>query len=421
MERGAGWLRELVLVPGRLAWAGGRSLRQNWGMGILSLVLALSLWVYVTDRENPTQIGQVPGAIPVEAVNVPADKAVFPTIDETVTVRVRASESVFEGLTADDFRATVDLSELSGDRGNVPVQVQSLEPRAQVETVSPTQIAVALEDVTSRALPIGTKLVGELPRGFRAGEAAVQPSEAVVSGPESLVARVDTVEADLNLTGVRTDFEQRLLLQARDERGGNIQGVDVAPESAEVRVAITQQEFSAALVVRPAVTGAPASGYNVTGIAVEPAFVVITGSPEVFQSIDAVQGILTDSVSVEGAAADVIRTVALQLPEGARVERPDVTVRITVAAVRGSFGFSVGLQTANVPPGSSATLAQTTVQVVLSGTLPTLSTIGPEEIAATLDLAGLQAGSHTVPVRVSAPNGTTVVSVTPGSVRVTVR
>ena len=31
------------------------SLRYNWGIGLLSLGLAISLWVFVTDRENPEE------------------------------------------------------------------------------------------------------------------------------------------------------------------------------------------------------------------------------------------------------------------------------------------------------------------------------------------------------------------------------
>jgi YbbR domain-containing protein len=421
VERALVWLRNAVITAGLIARQAAVSLRYNWGIGLVSLVLALSLWVYVTDRENPERTGWVAGAVPIEVVNAPADKAVYPPLDESVTVRVRASESVLERLTAEDFRATVDLSDVTSDEATVKVRVESKEPRAVVVDVSPSEVTVTLENVTSRTVPVRTQLVGAPPRGYEARETAVEPEEAVVSGPESLVGRVEAAEADVNLTLVRTDFEQTLLLQARDERGGNIQGVNVEPESAVVRVEIEQLEFSATFIVRPDVSGLPADGYDVISVQVDPPLIVISGSLEVLQRIDAVQGILTEAVSIEGASADVVRTVALRLPQGASVEQPGVTVRITIAPAQGAFSFSVPLRLTNVPSGLSPTVEERTVQVVVAGTVPDLSAIDIEQIVATLDLDGLEAGEHVVPVRVQAPSGTTVGSVTPAEVRVTLR
>ncbi len=415
------WLRNAVITAAVICRQSVVSLRYNWGIGLLSVVLAVSLWVYVTDRENPERTVRVPGTVAVEAVNVPSGQAVFPPLEESVTVRVRGPESVVDGLRAEDFRATVNLSDVRVEAATVNVQVEPTERRVEVVEISPAQVTVHLESLTSRSVPVRTHLVGAPPRGFEAQELTVQPEETVVTGPESLVRRVDSVEADVNLTGVRTDFQETLLLKARDVQGGNIQGVNVAPESVVVRVEIVQLEFSAPFVVRPDVSGAPAEGFNAAAIRVEPAFVVVSGPSDVFASIDPVQGISTDPVSIEGASADVVRTVALRLPEGATVAQAAVTVRVTITATQGTFSFTVALQTANTPSGLSATLAQGAVQVVLSGALRDLNAVTPEQIAATVDLNGLEAGEHELPVAVQAPAGASVVSITPARVRVTLR
>ena len=86
---------------GLTAWLLGRqavfSLRENWGIAVLAVVLAMSLWVYVTDKSNMERTARVPGAVPVECVNVPPGKAVSPSCgDQTVVVRVRGSDSALE-------------------------------------------------------------------------------------------------------------------------------------------------------------------------------------------------------------------------------------------------------------------------------------------------------------------------------------
>src|SRR3990170_3347421 len=285
MDRLLGWLRDALVTTGFIARQSVVSLRYNWGIGLLALVLAASLWVYVTDKENPERTVRVPGTVPIEAVNVPPAQAVFPPLDESVTVRARAPENALAGLAPEDFRATVDLSDIRSQQATVTVHVEPDDPRLEVVDIEPSQVAVHLEDVTSRSVPVETNLVGAPPRGYEAGSPLIEPQEAVVTGAETLVGRVEAVEADVNLTGARTDFQETLLLQARDGRGGNIQGVKVEPESGVVRVEITQLEFSGPFIVRPDVSGSPAAGYNVTAVRVEPAIVIVSGPAEVFQSI----------------------------------------------------------------------------------------------------------------------------------------
>lgn len=327
------WLRDAVTTLGLLLRQAAVSLRYNWGIGILSVVLAVSLWVYVTDRQNPDQTGRVAGTLAVEVSNVPANQAVSSISPEGVTVTVRAPQNVFDGLTVDDFRATIDLAGATGSRVVVDVQVEAERARVDVVDISPVRVTVELENVTTRTVPVRAQLVGTPPRGFEAGAVTVEPAQAEVMGPESLVGRVDAVVTDVNLTGVSTNFQQSLLLEPRDDQGGKIEGVTAAPANARVTVEIRQLSFSAGFVVIPDIRGSPARGFRATGIEVSPPFVVISGPADIFQTLNPAEGVTTDAVSVDGASADVVRTVALQLPPGAEVEQPQITVRVIIEPV----------------------------------------------------------------------------------------
>ena len=341
MERLLTWLWNVVMTAGEIVRQAVVSFRYNWGVGLLSLVLALSLWVFVTDRENPDQTGRVPGTVPVQAVRVPPDQAIFPPLQESITVRVRAPESVFEELTAEDFQATIDLAGLTGEQATVDVDVEALESRVTIIDVTPSQVTVSLASVMSRTVPVRVKELGGLPRGFRLGDNELDITEAVVTGPEPLVRNVASVEADVNLTGADRDIEQRVPLQARDERGSNIEGVEVDPVNAVVRVQIIQVEFSGVFIVRPDIRGLPDEGYRITAIQVDPAIVVVTGAADVLQSIDAVAGIETETVSIDGATDNVVQRVTLRLPEDASIEPTFVTVRISIEIVQDQQGSRI--------------------------------------------------------------------------------
>lgn len=326
-------LRGAVLMAGFVAREAVGSLRDNWGIGLLALVLAGALWVFVTDRENPDVTGRVPGTVPIEVVNVPQNQAVASLSQTFVVVRVRAPENVFDRLTAEDLRATLDLSGVTEQRTSVEVLIESEEPRVEIVEVTPARIDVDLEDITSVIVPVRANVLSAPPRGFEVGEITIQPEEAVVTGPQSLIDRPLVVEADISLTGITTNFEQTVVLEVRDQQGGQLTGVDVTPETAVVEVELGQVEFSQVFVVVPDVSGAAAQGFRVTGIEIEPPFVTISGPLEAFQALDPTQGVSTEPVVIDGASADVVRPVALRVPENAAVTQPTVTVRVAIEPI----------------------------------------------------------------------------------------
>ena len=420
MERIAGYMVDLVRGAVLLVVRLAVSIRHNISLGLLSIALAVSVWLFVTDAENPERTDFFSGFVPVEAVNVPPDLAVFSMSQPSVSVRVSAPEDVFDHLSTEDFRATVDLSGVTSKEVTLRVRVVSFHSEVEVVEASPSRVTVTLEKVTSRMVSVRVQAVGTPPLGFEVASTSATPGEVTVSGPESLVNRVDAAVADVNLTGVRVDISRSVDLRARDVSGGDIVGVTIDPQSVRVELKLVQREFSRGFVVSATVRGVPAEGYQVVSMQVEPALVAVSGTVEVLQSIEAVEGVRTEEVNIAEARSDVVRTVRLSLPEGARVSEPgDVTVRVRIEPARGQFSFSVVPQLSELASGLEATLAENTVRVTLEGPVPTLTSLTAADISATLDVSGLSAGTYTVGVGVKVPAGTTLISTEPPALGVT--
>src|SRR3990172_699779 len=128
------FLREIGLIARALLRPAARSVRENSGLAVLSVVLAFGLWVFVTRAENPEQTRTLPIDIPVQAVNVPPDIAV-PRELQPVRVRVRVEENVIDSLTKDDFQASVDLEALTVGAYKRPVEVRELTTRGNLRIV----------------------------------------------------------------------------------------------------------------------------------------------------------------------------------------------------------------------------------------------------------------------------------------------
>jgi YbbR domain-containing protein len=398
-----------------------RSLKDNWSLATLSLVLAVMLWVFVTDVQNPTRTDVFPAAIPIETVNVAQDLAVASLSESAVSVRISAPEDMWKDLTRDDFRASVDLSGVSQKQAEVTVRVDVTEAGSvEIVGVSPSRVTVSLETVTSKSVPVRVKLVGAPPLGFDPSPATASPEQVTVSGPESLVNLVQEAVADVNLTGVRVSLRQVFTVTARDSHGGDIDGVNLEPSTVQVDLPIVQQEFSSVYVVNPSFRGVPAEGFSVTDVKVNPSFVTVTAPIEVLQSIST---LTTEAVDIDGATSEVIRIVGLQLPAGASVGgQESVTVQVKVSPVtstRGEVTFSLTPQVDGLAPELSASLSPKVVQLTVAASLPILDALSSGSLRVTLDVSGLEAGVHDVEVKAEVPPGVDVVTLDPPTVEVT--
>ncbi len=408
------WLRRL---PGALMFVfrgAVTSIAGNLSLAALALALSLSLWLYVTDAENPQEVRTFNSAIPIRFVNVPNDLAVANASEATVRIRIEASSSDLDGLEQDDFEATVDLGGLARGTQNVAVEVSPASGGVDIADVTPARIDVSLEDARSKEVPVRVTLIGSPQTGFDAAATDAEPSTATVTGAESLVQLVDHVVAEVNLTALNVDItDERVQLEPRDARGGQISRVTVNPETARVAVEIEQRDFSLEFAVTPSISGEPAPGFNVESISIDPRVVVVTGPLEVLQSIDAVRGVATSEISIADARDDVTRTVEVVVPNGARLQGTGtVRVNVTVSPAQGQFSFRVVPQVRNVADSLAVTQAEP-VTVTLAGDVPTLQGVSAESITVVGDAAGLAAGFHALPLQITPPAGVTVVRVDP--------
>jgi len=410
------FLQEAGLIAGALLRPAARSVRENSGLAVLSVVLAFGLWVFVTRAENPEQTRRIEEAIPIRAVNVPADVAAPRDLGE-VGVQVRVEENVFDSLTKEDFEATVDLAGLSVGEYKVPVKVRPLTSRGNLRIVdvisedSNDEITVRLAQLLSKTVPVDLETLGTPPADYAVGATELDVETAVVSGAQEHVASVTVAVAVVDLDGRTEPFRGSVRLEARNQQDVLVQDVDVDPATVDVKIEIEQRTFSRALAVSPQVKGVPRQGHNVVGATVEPLIVTVFGLQAFIEEATTIS---TQPVDIEDATADVVRTVSLDLPAGVTVKGSvNVTVTVRISPAPGQLTFAVPLTASGLSDDLNIVGALPPVQVFLFGPLPTLLELNPNDISASVDLDGKGAGAHTVKVRVLAPDGLEVRSVSP--------
>jgi YbbR domain-containing protein len=396
-----------------------RSLGENRGLAVLSIVLAFGLWIYVTDSENPTRTRVLPIDIPVEAINVPDDVAIADDI-APVRVRVTVADEVFDSLSATDFEATVDLDGLGvGSYEGLPVEVEPLTSRGglRIASVLPSTADVTLAPLIGKSVPVQIEVQGTPAPGYSMGTPIIDDDTVLVTGPQEEVDKVTQVTATVDVSGQTGDIDRAVRLTPRNDRGFLVQRVQLEPSITGVSIAIDQETFSRAVVVSVVTQGKPASGYNVSAVSVSPPTVTVRGSQSY---ITTATSISTRPIDIEGASETIVQTVSLDVPSGAEItgSGTTVTVTVTISAALSEFSFSVPVTAANLEGSVAISGALPSVSVTLVGPYDILSQVSPVDISATISLDGLTAGTHDVQVEVRPLAGVVVAGVSPGSVSI---
>ncbi|HEV2125273.1 MAG TPA: CdaR family protein, partial [Chloroflexota bacterium] len=97
-----------------------------------------------------------------------------------------------------------------------------------------------------------------------------------------------------------------------------------------------------------------------------------------------------------------------------------VTVRVSILPLQGQQVRDVPVTFENVGEGLTVASSTRSVSASLSGPQPALLQLAPEAVAASVNVAGLGPGVHTLPVQVRLPEGVRVDRVLPDQVSVTI-
>lgn len=383
---------------------------------LLSLVLAVLLWGWVTNLEDPLQSRRIPG-IPVTPINRPDSLVV---VNEgqlpTVTVEVRAPQSVLERLDPDQVRAVVDLSEVreAGTR-ELPVEVQA--PDGIRETaIEPDTVPIALDRQAQKIFPLEVAKQ-PAPPPYRIGQVEPATQQVEVRGPTNALNQVARVVLPVAL-GDRTDgFEAQFTPEPRDAAGNRVASVTVEPATISARVPVERVGRSVSIL--PTIAGKPQDGYRVSGATVSPASVTIDGPPDVIGQLISVS---TEPIAVSGRDKSFpVYDVQLILPAGARlVDRPTVNVQVAIEPQQQRQPFSsLRVVPVNVGNGLSAVVTPREIAVTLSGPLDRLSQLKSSDIKVEVDMRGEGPGTYDKRVQITKPADIDVVD-TPPIVRVQV-
>ena len=384
---------------------------------LLSVLLAFAVWFIAIDQENPMIREEYEEPILIEVRNMGEGlQSLQDLTNRTAVLTLRAPQRTLEMQQADDFSAVIDLAGLPAGSHEVPVVVTALNPDVEVIALEPRQLLVQLEPVISKEVPVAVEVMDSAAFGYDWQDPLAEPSVVTITGPQTQVEQVRSAVASVFLRNAKSQVESLRPLSPRNPQNLEVERVRVDPGSARIVVPVVQPPGRKEVVVRADVQGAPSPNYRLTGVKVDPPTVVLLGSPDALRDLPGY--VETMPLLIEGAVGEVRERLSLILPENISTVEDSVIVTVGVAALESSLTVTRRPLLQGAGDFVRITVSLKEVEVIVSGPLPRLELLGPEEVQVMLDVTGLLPGSHVVQPTVVVPEGIVEEGVIPEAIEV---
>jgi YbbR domain-containing protein len=390
----------------------------HWPLKLLALLLATVLYVGLTLSESTRSFT---GPVAVEVLNPPVGGALLDDPGVVDRIEFRAPDDIAATISNDSFRASVDLSNVEPRSGaepvEVPIDVFPVDPRVRVVDYSPNGTTVRVDEVVSRTLPVQIDS-GPLPEGIDLGPVTIDPNQATVTGASTRIQEVRSVEGRFVVDSSGINIDEDVTVQAFDDLGALVPGVDVEPSTVRASADVARQLSYATVPVVPTIVGEPAAGMRIGTVSVVPSAVTVAGeNPDV----NRLEVIATEPLDLAGADSERVADLGLVLPDDTTTPATDrVRVIVTIVAAQGSRAFEAATAIVDAAPGRRYRVADPSVRVLVAGPLELLDELEATDLVAELPAFGLDLGDNDVMPVVDLPRGTSLVRLTPATVRVTV-
>ena len=167
-----------------------RNVFHNLGLKLLSLALAVGLWLAVAGEP----VSEIAVDVPIAFHNMPANLEISSESIPKAQIRLRGPQRIIRRLQPSDIYAEIELNGAKPGERTFDLTAREIHhPRElAVVQVVPSDVHLAFDFRLTRQIPVQARVIGTFADGYKIGQIQVDPPAIQVTGPKK---RVDAVEA----------------------------------------------------------------------------------------------------------------------------------------------------------------------------------------------------------------------------------
>ncbi len=410
-----------------------RKLTDNLSLKIMSVAIAIVVWLIVVNIDNPVGTNYYT-ITDVELINKEyvessdtIGKMCMPEENQdSVKVAITASKKVRDRIRLSDITAVADLQQavsLDTDPVMVPITVTCLASGVLPSDikVTPQNLTVNLDEKETQEFVVNVSKGDTKPgKDDEVGSLTASPEKIRITGPKTLVNKIDKVNATIALDGNTEDYTQEVNLTIYDKNQEALSESEMnslrIENNAKVVVTAKLWKIRTGVKIAAGYVGTPAGGYQVGSVKTVPDTISVAGNTEGLESLSENDNMITipaDRIDISGESKDVERKISLKnlLPDNVKLtsdSSEDVWVTVSILPV-GSQEFNLptkNIEVKNKPDNLQVTFETAQISLRIKSESEDLEDLNiNEDVKAEIDLKDKEAGNYKVPVKLSLPDG----------------
>lgn len=398
------------------------SLTNNIGLKFLAVLIALVLWlaiVNVNDPEKTITVSNIPISVTNESAITSRDMVYNVKSEQYLNITVSGKRSIVSNLSAEDFRATASLKELS-KVNSIPVDVTtknaSLGRKITIVKQSAQTILVDVENLEEKDFTdLVVEYTGKVADGYVAGLSSMSTDEVTVKAPTSIIDKIKKVAVRCSLDGTNTNISKKcpVILYDKNDKEIKSDEIELSDKKIRVNVNVLRAKQVPISTINKDALGKPADGYVVDDVILSSDSITVYGSEESLDSIESLD--IQDDIDVSDAKGDVTQNIYVtgKLPKGLSVSgESTITVKVVIKKlITRTFEYDASEVSLNdLTSDLDVQLVTKKVKVTLQGEEEVISQLTKDDMAISADLGKVKEGTTTVHVDVAVPDNTTLMN-----------
>ena len=410
-----------------------KKLLSNIPLKMMSVVIGIVIWLLVVNIDDPIVSDTIPGVtVTIKNESYVESAGLMCLVEEDqdiVSVTIKGKRSVVDKIKARDIKAVADLTQITDMRTTpvmVPISVScpGISP-ANIKT-EPLNMSISLDDMMTQEFLVTVSSGESTPgKGYEIGSLTASPEKIKITGPQSLIQKIDKVIATVNLDGKTEDSmllaDLKIIDKNQEElKPRQMEYLKFNNTDQSVSVSVDLWKVKNDIKLNAGYVGYTASGYKVEKITLTPSDLTVAGTDEALQALANSGNTITipDSyIDVSGRNDDFETKIDISDVLPGDIKLTDGSNSTVIASVsilpQNSQEYSIStlnIETQNVGKGLRAVFETDSIQVRVRESFKELSQLKDTDIKASIDCSGRKEGTYTIPVKIVLPTGYELVS-----------
>jgi len=165
--------------------------KSNWQYLLLSFILALVSWYFVTGREKVDAWIE----LPVQYTAMPDGLVILDGMQDKVRVRVRGPKGLIHGLDSKTLAYSLDLSRLKVGQNILPILPEDmpLAKTFEVVEINPARLQIQVDKLAFKTVPVVPIWEGDIDPDYWLVNATATPAQIEIRGPEKMVSEMQNL------------------------------------------------------------------------------------------------------------------------------------------------------------------------------------------------------------------------------------